>query len=80
MRIKIGDIVINKWAREDGIDRKGIYVGSGVMMCASAKNIYFSFYDMRKVDKDKEHFIVVGNCPIRQMLLDIINTAREELI
>lgn len=78
MRIKIGDIIVNKWAQENGIDRKGIYIGSGVVMCATKRNIYFAHYDMRKVDKDKEHFVVVGSYPIRQILLDVINKAMEE--
>lgn len=78
MRIKIGDIIINKWKDEDSIERKGIYIGSGVVMCATSKNVYFSHYDMRKVDKDKEHFIVVGSYPIRQTLLDVINQAMEK--
>lgn len=29
MRIKIGDIIINKWKDDNSIERKGIYVGSG---------------------------------------------------
>lgn len=78
MRIRIGDIVVNKWAREDGIERKGIYVGSGVIMCATEKNVYFAHYDMRKVDKDKEHFVVVGNYPIKETLLNVLNNAMIE--
>lgn len=73
MRIKIGDIIINKWASNNAIDRKGIYVGSGVVLSTTDKNVYFSHYDMRKVDKDKDHFIVVGHYPIRQELTSIIN-------
>lgn len=77
-RIKIGDIIVNKWAQENGIDRKGIYIGSGVVMCATQRNIYFAHYDMRNVDKDKEHFIVVGNCTLKSILLTEINKAMEE--
>ena len=75
-RFKVGDIIINKWASDRNPLRKSMYIGFGfVIAYYQGRSHKTTFIDM---EKDTEHFIVIGHEPIVEQFKELMDKYKEE--
>lgn len=75
-RFKVGDIIINKWASDRNPLRKSMYIGFGFVIAYYQGHFYkTTFIDM---EKDTEHFIVIGHEPIVEQFKELMDKYKEE--
>ena len=75
-RFKRGDIILNKWAGERNPINKFILLSYnaeyGCCLCYYSNKIHKTAYYLRDLDRDEEHFVLIGHAPIddvfRQMM------------
>lgn len=75
-RFKIGDIIVNKWASERNPCRKGLYIGGGYLVQFYSGK--FHKYTLVELEKDTEHFVVIGHEPISEQFKELMNKYKEE--
>lgn len=75
-RFKVGDIIINKWASDRNPLRKSMYIGFGFVIAYYQGSFHkATFIDM---EKDTEHFIVIGHEPIVEQFKELMDKYKEE--
>lgn len=74
-RFKVGDVILNKWASERNPIRKGIYIGGGYLV--NLKYGRFHKYTLVDLEEDTEHFVVIGNEPIKEMFGELLEKYKE---
>ena len=75
-RFKVGDIIINKWASDRNPLRKSMYIGFGFVIAYYQGHFHkTTFIDM---EKDTEHFIVIGHEPIVEQFKELMDKYKGE--
>lgn len=71
MRFKRGDIIVNLWTDKTSPIHKGIYMGKGIVLCAY-NGVHKCEYDINNLEKDREHFVKVGHCPVDELFRNML--------
>lgn len=82
MRIKVGDVIENKYASENNPLKRGLYAGEGRVISFKDGKHYVAKYDIATICKDEQHFVVMGNLHLEDLIDNVFylnEQAKEEL-